>query len=153
MPYSDGKYLGTGLPYLELVPMEAPEMPLACALAAYYEEKMSAAQGLPFWRDFKLPELARSGLAKHVFVLEPVEGNTDWRYRLLGTEIVARFSIDRTGETLRDFNDPEHVEHLIQISNEIAASGRPRYFRLKPHNMDLQHLQIETMSLPIRNNT
>jgi hypothetical protein len=156
MPFSDDKYLGTGLPYLELIPIAAPEMPQACALAAYYEEKVAAAQDqphrLPLWSDFQLPELVQQNLASNVFVLEPVDGNTDWRYRLLGTEIVARFAIDRTGQKLREFVDPEHVEHLIQISNEIATSGVAKYYRMIPHNMDLKHLQIETMSLPIRNN-
>ncbi len=150
MPYSDNKYMGTGLPYLQIYEIEGPEQPLAQDLFQYYSEKRENAGDLPAWRDFELPELVGRELAENVFVLEPVDD--DWRYRLLGTDIVARFRIDRTGQKLRDFVDPEHAENLVQISNEIARTGEPKFFRLAPREPHLQHLLIETMSLPIRNN-
>ena len=153
MPYSDDKYIGPGLPFLELFEIDAPENPLAHALFELYEEKRNIARGLPFWREFELLEMVRLGLAKYIFVLEPVDAGTDWRYRLLGTEIVSRFRIDRTGQKFRDFIDPANAEQLIQVSNRIASSGASGFFRLTPRNPEFSHLQIETMSLPIRNNT
>ncbi|MBT3536423.1 MAG: PAS domain-containing protein [Rhodospirillaceae bacterium] len=152
MPFNDEKYLGTGLPHLQPIEIAAPELPFARALLQLYEGKRKGGE-LPFWREFELAELVRHGLAQYIYVLEPVDGNLDWRYRLLGTEIVARFRIDRTGQKLRDFVEAAAAEQLVQISNQVATSGVSKFFRLVPEKPELGHLQIETMSLPIRDNS
>lgn len=152
MVYSDNKFLDTGLPRLKTVVIPKPTLIGAVQLAELYKNLCSADGSLPRRSEITMSELAKFGLLPNVYILEPVENRDDWRYRLIGTEIVARFKIDRTGQTLREFVEPNAADALVKTSNQVALSKQPGYFELVPLNPEPVPYKIETMSLPILSN-
>jgi hypothetical protein len=152
LPYSLTKALGTGVSQLDVEQIAAPSMTGAIALDDYYSAKRKMTGRLPNRREIELAELAKLGLAGNVFILEPVPGEDDWRYRLIGTEIITHFEVDRTNMGFREYVVAERADVLIKASDDIAESREPGYFRLKPRDAAEDGLLIETMSLPILGN-
>ncbi len=152
MPYDSTKSLDTGLPKLQAHKIPAPDRDAAVALYQYYQRKCDAAETLPIRRSLELPELTRLGLIGNIFLLEPIPDTDDWRYRLLGTEIISRFVVDRTNMGFRDYLPADQAEKFIRASDDIAKSRKPGFFRLKPQMTGAIDYKIETMSLPIFSN-
>lgn len=84
-----------------------------------------------------------------VYLLEPTADYSDWTYRLVGTEVVSSFRVDRTGQNLRSFLPEETADALIATSNEVAQNRKPVFFELLPENTAMEYHYTETMSLPV----
>jgi hypothetical protein len=126
--------------------LSAPQDPGAIRLFHYWRDKHEGAT-LPQRKAIDLAELARLRCADRVFILDPV-GDGEWRYRLLGTEIVRYYGRDVTGIPLSRHMAPEEARQANEISDEVARTLQPAFLRARFRSGDFGG-DIETMSLPI----
>jgi len=128
--------------------MPAPRHPGAAGLHALWRRLLST-EGLPRRADFSMERIAELGLLGRFFVIEPLHGGRDWRYRLLGSKLVWLFGRDVTGIPFSEHFFPAEAERCIALSNRVARSGRPLFLRARFASGG--HLgELETLSLPIR---
>lgn len=135
------------IPELEIETIAAPTLDPAKVLLDHYTG-LRAGGAMPTRAQIDPLDIPRAVLPS-VYLLEPTDGYSDWIYRLIGTEIVERFGVDRTGQSLKSFLPPHRAALLIENSNRVVAAGKPMCFRLRPHRTAMQHFYAETMSLPI----
>lgn len=135
-------------PFFREIP--EPESAGAQALYAYWRDKHSASGNLPSRDKIEFDELVSLGLADRVFILEPIDGGADWRYRLLGSEIVRMYGGEVTNVPFREHMSPQEAKQAIELSNRTAFDRRPLFLKARFTSGDYTGV-IETMSLPILN--
>ncbi|MCR9256545.1 MAG: PAS domain-containing protein [Alphaproteobacteria bacterium] len=132
--------------YIEKI--EALSFPRGLQLLEYYRSKIPRDGGLPHRDQFEFSELLP--LAPYMFIAEPISGGADWRYRLLGTRLVARFGQDYTNRPFSEnFRELGLVQDAIELSNQVAKEGKPRFFAARFTDTETRQIRLETMSLPI----
>jgi hypothetical protein len=125
----------------------APHAADAVALHGYWRS-LAAPPALPWRRQIEMDRLAEIGCLDSVFILEPIEGGVDWRYRLLGTRIVQIYGGEVTNIPLRNHMTPDEAETAIRLSNHVRRTREPLF--LKARFVSGEHsVPVETMSLPI----
>src|SRR3546814_4665231 len=81
----------------DLLLTEIPQPQHAGAVALYrLWQDLTPAGGLPARDGFTFERLGALGILGNFFVVEPLDGGRDWRYRLLGTHITWLFGADVT---------------------------------------------------------
>jgi len=103
---------------------------------------------IPCRTDLSFEVLGAAGLLGHLFIIEPIDGGLDWRYRLLGTDITWFFERDVTNIPFTRHFTPEEARVCIDLSNRVAESRTPVFLRGRIHSGHYSGL-FETMSLPI----
>lgn len=131
-----------------LVEIDAPRHPGAVALYRLWQELKPAEDGLPRRDDLSFERLTELGIVSNCFVIEPLDGGRDWRYRLLGTAITWLFGGDATNIPFSKHFLPEEAELCIRLSNRVAQSRMPVFLfgRFQPGDFSGT---LETMSLPV----
>lgn len=104
---------------------------------------------LPHRDVFSFETLKRIGVLGHEFLIEPADGGRDWRYRLIGAEIVWMFGRDPTGVPFSKHFIPAEAEQCITLSNRVARTGRPLFLQARFVSGEHSAGILETMSLPI----
>ncbi|MBP5855446.1 PAS domain-containing protein [Marivibrio halodurans] len=127
--------------------LDAPAGPRAKALHAYWRA-LAPPPNLPWRRQIAMDDLARLDCLDSIFILEPLEDGSDWRYRLLGTRIVEIYGQEVTNVPLREHMTSEEAEQAIALSNAVRDSREPLFLRARFVSGDYD-TPIETMSLPI----
>lgn len=130
-----------------LVEIAAPVHAGAIALHRLWLD-LKPADGLPARDLFSFERLGSLGILGNCFVIEPVDGGRDWRYRLLGSRITWLFGQDVTNVPFSQHFDPEEAELCIRLSNRVAQSGRPLFLTGRFRTGDFSG-SLETMSLPV----
>ena len=132
---------------LSVVEIDAPTLPEAGNLLAFYNA-LRVDGALPKRSDIDPLTIPRE-LLTSVYMLEPIEDGNDWVYRLIGSSIVERFRVDRTGHSFRSFLPQESAEDLVGRSNRIAQAKDPVVFRLYSSGTVMDDFYAETLSLPL----
>ncbi|MEQ8604120.1 MAG: PAS domain-containing protein [Marivibrio sp.] len=132
-------------PYFEKI--EAPNSADARALYAYWRG-LADPPALPQRRQITMEDLSALGCLDSVFILEPTQDGSDWRYRLLGTRIVQMYGSEVTSIPLREHMTPEEADLAIALSNHVRDTLTPIFLKARFVSGDHQ-VPIETMSLPI----
>jgi hypothetical protein len=103
---------------------ESP-LPAANALAAYWRQKRGN-RGMPRRGDVD-PTTIPPRLLPHLFMLDVIDRGADFRYRLIGTEIVAGVGRDATGSLVSQLYAPypEAVAALRQILSRVMTEKIP----------------------------
>lgn len=104
--------------------------------------------GIPGRDSFSVDEFAAHGLLGHIFLIEPMNGGEDWRYRLLGSKVVWLFGRDLTNVSMKDYFPAEDAAIRIELSNNAARSREPLFLRAR-FTLHGHPGELETMSLPI----
>jgi hypothetical protein len=125
----------------------APQHPLAKRLYALWQAA-ERCDGLPTRDFFSFELLAENGLLGQVFLLEPIAGGLDWRYRLLGTKLVWMFGHDVTHMPFSTFLRPAEASQAIAMSNR-AAEDRAALFLRGRYSYNGELGDVESMSLPV----
>lgn len=133
-------------PELEVEEIPAPTLQEAVVLFDYYARVLKSGD-MPSRFDIDPLDIPKKVL-KSVYLLEPVDNYTDWVYRLIGADIVDRFQVDRTGQSLRSFLPDAKAKKLVRSSNQSVTERRPIFYRLLPHHTTMEDFYAETMSLP-----
>lgn len=129
----------------------APVDPHCQAMAALWRE-LCPPDGLPARGDFTFERLRAIGVLGNTFVIEPIGAHpdygTDWRYRLMGTNIAWMFGSDPTNIPFSQHFLPDEARVCIDFSNQVAQSRRPVFLIGRLRSGDFSGT-LETMSLPI----
>jgi hypothetical protein len=130
-----------------LVEIDGPRNPLAVAMYDLWRS-LAPPDGLPNREDFTFERLANLGILGNCFVIEPMDGGRDWRYRLLGSQITWLFGGDATNIPFSQHFEGEEAELCIRLSNRVAQTRKPVFLfgRFTPGNFSGT---LETMSLPV----
>lgn len=125
----------------------APGHPGAVALHSLWSGLFAA--GRPPPREaFSMERIGALGLLGRFFVIEPLQGGLDWRYRLLGSRLSWLFGRDITNIPFRDHYDPKKAAHRIALSNGVLRSRAPVFLRARFIAKGLPG-ELETLSLPV----
>lgn len=86
-----------------------------------------------------------------VFLVDRVGdgGDVDFRYRLIGTDIVSHTAVDNTGRLLSDIADQGSQSILISLYAAVVASGEPTVQRI-PYRSHLgSRFWYEALVMPL----
>lgn len=134
-----------------LVEIAEPQNPKAVALARYWSERRPTADDLPPRADFTPEAMAEIGVLGHQFVIEPIDGGRDWRYRLVGSKIVWLFGRDTTNVAFSEHFLADEARQCIALSNRVAETRTPVFLRARFSTSGHYSGTLETMSLPVWN--
>lgn len=137
---------GSGIDY-SVVEVEEPAHPHCRALLVYWRARRQQ-DGLMLRADFNPLDLptAMGGM----FVVEPVDGGADMRYRLVGSENERRLGRKFTGELFTESYSPEMAAEQIAFHNRIIETKRPACLQGRFIGVDLEHVHYEAIYLPVR---
>lgn len=127
--------------------LAAPNGVQARALFGYWRS-LATPPALPARTQIAMDELARLGCLDSVFIVEPIDGGRDWKYRLLGTRIVDLYGAEVTNIPFRDHMTSAEADEAIALSNSVRESRAPLFLRAR-FVSGTYSTPIETMSLPI----
>jgi hypothetical protein len=71
-----------------------------------------------------------------------------FRYRLVGTNLVMRDGYDLTGKTLEDLPEPEYREQIRETWTKVCETGEPVH-RLRDFRLDNRIRRYEAVILPL----
>lgn len=104
--------------------------------------------GIPLRTDFSFERMGAARLLGHLFVIEPIDGGRDWRYRLLGSEITGFFNGDMTNVPFSRHFQPEEAAVCIALSNMVAETRTPVFLSGSIRSGRYSG-PFETLSLPV----
>ncbi len=117
------------------------------ALVAYYEEHRSR-NTLPLRR--QMPSRTLLGIMSNLFMLEPVDGDgTDWRFRLVGQEVVERIGVDATGLCISQAYEPDVALRNANDYRDIAMNHMVRITRGTFAGINREYLDMEIVHVPM----
>jgi hypothetical protein len=96
--------------------------------------------GMAYWRDLRAdqpmpsresvdPAAIRS-LLPYTFLVDILDGGADYRYRLVGTDIVAHTPRDNSGASLSEIEDQGTQKQLLALYSSVTAGQVPRFQRI-----------------------
>ena len=118
-------------------------------LVSYWQSKRGA-RALPLRQEIDPLEL-RLHLGSLV-IIECLPGLADFRYRLIGTNVVAAYGRDSTGKTVRELyavGDAEYCDFLVATYREVATRRVTARItaNLRPVNKNFR--QADSLLLPL----
>lgn len=118
-------------------------------LHAYWQAKRGDRR-LPLRRDIDPLEL-REHLGS-LNIIECLPGGADFRYRLIGTDIVAAYGRDSTGKTVRELyatDDPEYCAFLLGIYRDVATRGVIARLQVNLRPVNKTYRMADSLLLPL----
>lgn len=143
---SDARPLGSTIDYA-VVEVEEPAHPHCRRLRDYWRAHMQP-DGIVLRANFN--PLDMPDLMGGMFVVEPVNGGTDMRYRLVGAENERRLGRKFTGALFSDSYTPEMAADQIALHNRVMETRKPVCLRGHFIGIDLEHVRYEAIYLPAR---
>lgn len=128
--------------HAELVALE----PKARALFAYWQSKCGA-RGMPARRDLSVTDLAPF-LPDLVWV-DPLENRSDFRFRLIGTTVVRRMIVDRTGTCFSETAAMRSGTKFWGRYDWVAHFGRPLFSEVEYVGDDTSVRVCQDLILPL----
>jgi hypothetical protein len=119
---------GTDAPIVDFEVIEQPDLPLIKQLVAYWEKKRGMRLA-PCRADVDPVELRMH--LPNIFMVDVLDGGVDFRYRLIGTAIVAGLGRDSTGKRLSELyrDRPKVLARLLERFNLVVTQRRPVFTR------------------------
>lgn len=137
---------GTGIDY-SVVEIEEPAHPHCRTLLAYWIARLQP-DGMMLRSDFNPLDMPQA--MGGMFVVEPVDGGANMRYRLVGSENEHRLGRKFTGQLFTDSYSPEMAAEQIAFHKRIIETKRPACLRGRFIGVDLEHVHYEAIYLPVR---
>jgi len=132
---------------VEITPLKAPTHPGALKLVSYVEEKR-ANNDWPRRRN--LPDKALASIMPNIFMLAPADPDgADWRFRLVGQEIVDRLGFDPTGSLISTLFAPEEALRHAKEYRDVIAGTRDSISRCVFRGIDRDFLTMEIIHVPM----
>jgi PAS domain-containing protein len=118
----------TDAPVVDFEVIEQPDLPLIKELLAYWERKRGMRLA-PRRADIDPADLRMH--LPNIFMVDVLDGGGDFRYRLIGTAIVAGLGRDSTGKRLSElYHDrPKVLARLLERFNLVLTQKRPVFTR------------------------
>lgn len=122
----------------------APRHPAALELIEYWVSKKDPA-GTAHWSAIRPTEIKKA--LPFIFLAEPCGG--DWRYRLFGTAVSARFGIDFTGKLVSAIYDQATADAATRLYCKVTGRNEARVFNGRYLGLALDHVVVEIPHLPV----
>lgn len=126
---------------------DTPLHPSCRRLLEYWHARLQP-DGLMHRADFN--PLDMPSLMGGMFVVEPVDGGGDLRYRLVGGENERRLGMKFTGLRFSECFSPQMAGHQIAFHNRVMTTQKPACLRGHFIGLDLEHVNFEAIYLPVR---
>jgi hypothetical protein len=126
--------------------LAAPTHAACKALLAYWQSKVPSG-GLPQRRDIVPGEIPQ--LLPYLMIIEPVDGSSDWKYRLVGTALPKRYGFDWTGMKLTELLDAAPASLIIGFYNDVASRRTPAFATGRAMIEGRDHIVYEIGAFPI----
>lgn len=137
---------GSGIDY-SVVEADEPRHPHCRQFLDYWKAHLQP-DGVMLRSDFNPLDMPRA--MGGMFVVEPVNGGADMRYRLVGSENEERLGNRFTGKLFSDCYSPEMAIDQVAFHNRIIETRQPACLRGYLIGVDLEHVYYEAIYLPIR---
>jgi hypothetical protein len=85
----------------------------------------------------------------HAFMVDLSDDPPRWRYRLIGTEIVARLGVEPTGRFLDDVLGTKYCRYLEALNNHVFERKRPIYTETLLRTEDGNVLRTKRLLVPL----
>jgi len=144
-----GKLDEVGIDY-DVVEAVEPAHP-KCRLMLDYWSARRQADGMPLRRDFNPLDMPR--LMGGMFVVEPIDGGADMRYRLIGAANEQRLNMPFTGRRFTECYGPHMAIDQITLHNRVLSELKPAILRGRFLGVDLEYASFEAIYLPVRAET
>lgn len=125
----------------------APDGPKARGLYQLWRD-LCPPGDLPSRNAFTFERIWEIGSMGYFFVIEPMDGGRDWRYRLVGARITWLFGEDTTNVPFSVHYFREEAEQCIALSNMVAETRTPVFLKARFVSGNFSG-ELETMSLPV----
>lgn len=145
LPFTDGSADRNAAMHIAVERADTPSQPTTRALFAYHAERQAAGGII---RRADIPNRALIRAMPGLYIIAPAgppeNPVADWRFRLAGTELVARLGHDPTGVRISRILSPAQTRHQAGIYAEIAAGRLATVTRgrLKGLGRDFIHLEM-----------
>ncbi|MDO8840465.1 MAG: PAS domain-containing protein [Parvibaculum sp.] len=139
----------SGIDY-DVVEAAEPEHPKCRFMLDYWRARCQP-DGMPLRRDFNPLDMPK--LMGGMFVVEPVDGGTDMRYRLIGAANVRRLGMPFTGRLFSECYAPPMAASQIVLHNRVMNDRKPAVLRGRFVGVDLEYIQLEAIYLPVAADT
>lgn len=116
-------------------------------LLAYWASKRPGGDGLP--RRSALDPASIHTLLPLVMILEPAGLAGDYRFRLFGTECVAKFDTDLTGQTLGEIGEHGGIFDLARACDMALRESAPVLTSCESGRGDQRACDFERIVLPV----
>ena len=143
---SGASSLGSSIDYA-VIEVEEPAHPKCRRLLDYWRAHMQP-DGVVLRAGFNPLDMPQ--LMGGMFVVEPVNGGADMRYRLVGAENERRLGRKFTGELFSCSYTPEMAAEQIALHNRIMETRKSACLRGYFNGLDLEHVHYEALYLPAR---
>lgn len=137
---------GSGIDY-SVVEADEPRHPHCRQILDYWKARLQP-DGIMQRSDFNPLDMPRA--MGGMFVVEPVDGGADMRYRLVGSENEERLGVRLTGKLFSESYLPEMASDQIAFHNRVMEMRQPACLRGYFIGVDLEHLHYEAIYLPVR---
>ncbi len=124
---------------------DAPIHPNCRQLLDYWRARLQP-DGLMHRADFNPLDMPL--LMGGMFIVEPVDGGKDMRYRLVGTENEQRLGMKLTGMRFTECYAPHMAAEQIAFHNRLMTSRKPSCLRGNFVNVAAEHANFEAIYLP-----
>ncbi|GAK44703.1 conserved protein [Tepidicaulis marinus] len=133
--------------YTQVQVLEHPEHQDACYLLEAWQ-KLRDEDRLLHAKD--LPSKAFAALLPRLYLLEPAnEAATDWRFRLVGTDIANAFPADPTGRSISELYAPDKVLSNAAVYRDVLRFMRPVFTKGQVEGLDRDYKIMEFIHLPV----
>jgi hypothetical protein len=123
--------------------------PILNQLHAYWQRKRGA-RPAPSWKEIDPAEIVP--LLPHLFLIEAVGAPPRFRYRLIGTGVVALTGRDLTGHFVDENLEPAKFAALVEPYAAVIAQARPVAKKGRTIWIEKREtLEVEVLLLPIAN--
>lgn len=123
-------------------------------------------EGLAYWRSLERPDAGCAypdrgkvdpgripGLLPYTFLVDVIAGGVDFRYRLVGTDVVSHTPRDNTGRNLSEIVAQGSQAQLHALYAAVVADGAPRFQRIAYRTRSKLRSWYETVVCPLSDRT
>lgn len=133
--------------YTQVQVLEHPEHQDACYIMEEWQ-KLRDEGRLLHAQD--LPSKTFARLLPRLYLLEPAnEAATDWRFRLVGTDIANAFPANPTGRAISELYAPEKVLSNAAVYRDVLEHLRPVVTKGQVEGLDRDYKIAEFVHLPV----
>ena len=117
-----------------------------------YWSKVAGDDAIPQKSNFELIDLL--DVSSEILILDLVSPGLDFRFRLVGTDIIDRLGVDPTGDLISSYPLNAFWMSAIEICRRVVLERRP-YWRppLSSSYPDKSFLTVQAVVLPLLNDT
>ena len=128
--------------------IDPPVHPGSRHLIAYWDQCRGLPEGLTVGRD--LPARAILKILDRLYLLDPVEGATDFRFRLAPSGLIRRFGTDVSGHLLSDLYTGKAFEQYAQSLRQTLELERPVSYDVRMIGTAKEVMHLERVSVPVK---